>query len=127
MTGWQRDKMAGLGKTVSGKQIVVEASGQGYTYRIHRFEDGKYAATTTHRFLSKDYADRFEQDKENYLGLSAAEADKGRLYIRYEDGSWGQYRNKTWQEVYGILKAQITEEDAAAAKYNLPAGNRLVE
>ncbi|MDR0352379.1 MAG: hypothetical protein LBI02_03150 [Opitutaceae bacterium] len=126
MTDWQKRKMAEIGKSVPGKSVVEEQSGQGYTYRVRLFEDGKYKTTATHRLLSEDYADRYESERESMSVGVIEEADKARRYIRSTYDEY-KYRGKTWQEVRDDVKAWVDENIASAAKYNIKSRYHLVE
>ncbi|OAM89243.1 hypothetical protein OH491_13350 [Termitidicoccus mucosus] len=118
--------MAEIGKSVPGKSVVEEHSGQGYTYRVRLFEDGKYKTTVTRLLLSEDYADRYESERENMSVGVIEEADKARRYIRSTYDEY-KYRDKTWQEVYDDQKSWVEKNAAAAAEYNMKSGYRLVE
>jgi hypothetical protein len=126
MSDWQLKKMTEIGKSAPGKSVVEEQSGQGYTYRVRLFEDGKYKTTVTHRLLSEDYADRYESERESMSVGVIEEADKARRYIRSTYGEY-KYRDKTWQEVRDDVKAWVDENIAAAAEYNMKSRYRLVE
>jgi hypothetical protein len=104
----QQKKIAEIGKTIPGRQIVMEEPDRGVTYYVYVFEDGKCGATFTHRFFGKAYADLFDAEAGRASGY-IVEKDKSLAYFILKNNNLYRYEGKTYDEVLADRKAFIKD------------------